>query len=461
MYNFTVEDAVKACGGSLMCGEMSQVIENISIDSRKMLGNDLFVPIIGERNDAHNYMKMALDNGAVCTLCSEPEKASADWGKAVIIVDDTVQALQQIGTYIRDRLSIPLVGITGSVGKTTTREMVACALSAGFRTFKTPANHNSQVGVPITVSEIAPTDEIGVLELGMSEPGEMTKIAGIAKVDFAIMTNIGVTHIENLGSRENILNEKLHIQDGMREGGVLLVNGDNDMLQKVVPHEGIWLQTYGLTPESDYYAKNIRYENGYPSFIMCVDDLKIPVKLQVMGEHNIYNALAALATADYFNVDLYKAAEKLSEFGGFNNRQQIFRKDGFVIIDDTYNASPDSMKAGIKVLSDIAEAKRRIAVLADMKELGEDSDKFHTEVGEFLAEYPVDILVTYGELGRLIGVGASKNDKLQVLSYGDEEKALMEAKLKELIAPGDAVLLKGSNSMKLATVAAALIDMIK
>ena len=234
MDHITVRHIVEAVSGTLLCGDADTELKHISIDSRSMRGADLFVPLIGEKSDAHRFLVQAMDNVATLSLTWEHEAAPEGFHGALIQVKDTKLALQTIGRCLRARLSIPLVGITGSVGKTTTREMVAAALSAKYKTFKTPANHNSQIGVPLTISEISENDEIGVLELGMSEPGEMAVIAEIAAVDSAVMTNIGVTHIENLGSRENILKEKLHIQDGMKAGGILFVNGDNDMLSAVV-----------------------------------------------------------------------------------------------------------------------------------------------------------------------------------------------------------------------------------
>ncbi len=227
MENIRIRDIVEAVNGRLLCGDMETSLRHISIDSRTMKGDDLFVPLIGEKR-MPTVLSQAFENGAAASLTSEHDTCPEGITGALIRVEDTKKALQDIGRYIRSRLSLPLVGITGSVGKTTTREMIAAALSAGYRTFKTPANHNSQVGVPITISDISEADEIGVLELGMSEPGEMEVIADIARVDTAVITNIGVTHIENLGSRENILKEKLRIQDGMKKGGTLFLNGDNE-----------------------------------------------------------------------------------------------------------------------------------------------------------------------------------------------------------------------------------------
>lgn len=451
MENIRVKEIVEAVNGRLLCGGEETPLKHISIDSRSMKGADLFVPLIGEKADAHRFLKQAFENGAAASLTSEHDEAPEGIAGALIRVEDTKKALQDIGRYIRERLTLPLVGITGSVGKTTTREMVAAALSAGYKTFKTPANHNSQVGVPITISEISKEDGIGVLELGMSEPGEMEVIAGIARVDTAVITNIGVTHIENLGSRENILNEKLHIQDGMGAGGTLFLNGDNDLLQNVRAKEGCSTVYYGLGENCGYRAANIVFENGRPSFDLIHGDTVLLVKLEVMGEHNILNALAALAVADHYGVPLKDAAEALREFDGFKNRQQIYVSGGITVIDDTYNASPDSMKAGIRVLASL-DCKRRIAVLADMKELGEDAPLFHREIGTFLTGQPVDEVVVYGELAREIAKGAE--EKIKTAAFGENQKAEMTQYLETLLQEGDAVLFKGSNSMKLGETAA-------
>lgn len=457
MEQIRVKEILEAADGLLLRGDEMTPLCHISIDSRAMRGADLFVPLIGEKNDAHRFIGQAVENGAVAVLTSEHDRAPEGMSAAVIRVRDTRKALQDIGRYIRKNLKLPLVGITGSVGKTTTREMVAAALSAGFTTFKTPANHNSQIGVPLTLSEISAEDEIGVLELGMSEPGEMKIIAEIAAVDTAVITNIGVTHIENLGSRENILREKLHIQDGMRSGGVLFLNGDNDLLKNVSAKTGCETVRYGIGPSNDYRAESIAFENGMPSFVMVHGADRLPVNLTVLGEHNILNALAALAVADHYGVPLPLAAEKLRGWGGFKNRQQIYVNNGITIIDDTYNASPDSMKAGIRVLASLKDSRRRIAVLADMKELGDDSVRFHREIGAILAEQPVDELIAFGDLAKAIAEGAE--GRLKVTCFGEEDREAMARYLEGELREGDAVLLKGSNSMKLGPLAAHLIQM--
>lgn len=450
MEQMTVKELLEATGGVLLCGKEEVEIQHISIDSRAMKGNDLFVPLVGEKNDAHRFITQAMDHGAAAVLTCEHDEMNAQ--KPWIRVTDTKKALQDIGSYYRNRLFLPLVGVTGSVGKTTTREMIACALSAGFQVYKTPANHNSQVGVPLTLSEITSQDEIGVIELGMSEPGELTVIAKIARIDQAVITNIGVTHIEQLGSQENIYREKMSIQDGLKPGGTLFLNGDDEWLRESTAKPGCKTIYYGTGANCDYRAKDILLEDGYPVFTAVHGEERILVRLGIMGMHQVPNALAALAVADTNGISMKAAAEKLGQFTGFQNRQQIYEVSGIHLIDDTYNASPVSMKAAIDILVSMKDASRRIAVLADMKELGEDALRFHYEIGTYLSECPVDVVVTFGELAEEIKKGLEeKRSDVEVKSF--LELAELEQWLCDHLRSGDSVLLKGSNSMKLGEVA--------
>lgn len=456
MEQITVNDIVEATGGRLLCGDGRMELVHISIDSRTMKGQDLFVPLVGEKVDAHRFIDQAFSVGAAATLTSEHD--SMEDVRPWIRVEDTKKALQDIGRYYRKRLNLPLIGITGSVGKTTTREMVAAALSGKYQVYKTPGNSNSQVGVPITLSEIQSTDEIGVLELGMSMPGELTVIAKIAQVDMAVITNVGITHIEQLGSQENIYREKLTIQDGLKEGGILFLNGNDPMLKDTKAKAGCQTVYYGTGPNSQYRAENISIVDGYPVFTAVCRDRRIPVALRIMGRHNVLNAMVALAAADANGVPLEAAAEKLQEFTGFQNRQQIYERDGVTVIDDTYNASPVSMIAGLEVLHSMKGASRRIAVLADMKELGPDAPRFHREVGAWISAHPVDALFTLGDLAAEIAAGAKPAENCRFFHFAGEDREGLFQALKAELKPGDCVLLKGSNSMKLGQVAAWLLE---
>ena len=459
MERMTVKDLVKACGGTLLYGREEKEVTRITINSRDVKEGDLFVPLIGERVDAHKFLIQALKDGAQAALTSKeissfPFLESGE--KALIQVRNTKKALQDIGKFYRNRLSLPLIGITGSVGKTTTREMIAAALSAERIVYQTKENHNSQVGVPITLTEISEHDQIGVIELGMSEPGELTMIAQIAQVDMAVITNIGVAHIEQLGSKENICMEKLTIQDGLKTGGTLFLNGEDEYLRDKKAKEGCKTIYYGFGQHCQYRAVDISTQNGYSSFIAVCGDKRVCVKLKVPGKHQVLNAIVALGVADQMGVSVEAAARKLEEFTGVKGRMQIFDLETIKLIDDTYNASPVSMRGALDTLDSIKSASRRIAVLADMKELGPQAVTFHQQIGEYLGGKQVEILVTYGELAKEIGIAAvNTNSKLKVTSFSEgSEKEAMEQWLEKELKPGDCILLKGSNSMKLGEVAA-------
>lgn len=450
MVDMTVKEILSATGGTLLCGSEDTVLEHISIDSRTMKGNDLFVPIIGEKVDAHRFIKQAFEHGAAAVLTSEHDEMVSE--KPWIRVADTKKALQAVGSFYRDHLSLPLIGITGSVGKTTTREMVACALSSRYRVYKTPGNSNSQVGLPITLSEITPEDEIGVIELGMSEPGELTVIARIARIHMAVITNIGVTHIEQLGSKENIYKEKLTIQDGLCDNGILFLNGDDDMLKETKAKTGCTTIYYGTGENCDYRAIDVHAEDGFPAFTAVHKGKQVPVRLSVLGSHNVLNAMVSLAVAAENGIPMEEAAKSLMSFTGFKNRQQIYQTGKLTVIDDTYNASPVSMKAGLEVLDSITKTERKIAVLADMKELGERSREFHYEIGVYIANHPVDCVVTLGELAGEIARAVRENaPDITVMEFMEQEPLI--AYLKGALKTGDCVLFKGSNSMKLGQVA--------
>lgn len=456
MEKITVGDLVEACGGRLLCGKKEAFLSHIRLDSREVKEGDVFVPLIGARQNAHRFLPQVLKAKAGAVLTSEHQTAEGE--QAWIAVEDTKEALQRMGSWFRERNSLPLVGITGSVGKTTTREMVAAALSARYRVYKTPGNYNSQVGVPITLSEIRQEDEIGVIELGMSEPGEMDRIARIARIDQAVITNIGVAHIGQLGSQENICREKLKIQEGMKEGGLLFVHGDDPFLQKVKAKAGCRRICYGTGDNCDYQAVDIGKEDGFPVFT-AVDRArgeKIRVKLSVFGKHMVSNAMVALAVARENGVSLEEATAALARFHGVKGRQQVFVERGITVIDDSYNASPVSMKAGIEVLCDIPAKGRRVAVLADMKELGLEEERFHREVGSFLAVHPVEKTVLLGRLAGEIGRQLEEENQntgrrgSKPVYFLEKEELL--AWLREELTQGDVVLFKGSNSMGLSAV---------
>lgn len=449
MKEIKVRELVAATGGEIISGDENAIFLNIVIDSRQVDKDSLFVPIVGEKNDAHKFLESVYDMGCRVAISSKKDIfLREDFN--IVFVDDTTKALQSLGTYIRSKLTLPLVGVTGSVGKTTTREMVALALS-DLKVFKTPNNFNSQVGVPITLSRIN-DEEIGVIELGMSQFKEMERIAKIVNCDTALITNIGTAHIENLHTRENIRTEKFHIMDGMKAGSVVFLNADNDLLEDPPKREGIIYKFFSAKGNTlcDYYATDIVFNNAMPEFTAHIGEKSVRVHLNVFGEHQISNALVALAIADHYKLSIESAAKHLEEFRGFAHRQELIKLKDLTIIDDTYNASPDSMKASISILEGFS-AKRKIAILADMKELGEDEKKLHMEIGDFINEnVKLDAIFTVGELAKKI----ISNIDSSVFTKSFEDNNTLEKFVLEYLKEGDVCLLKGSNSMKLFDVVA-------
>lgn len=454
MEGITIKDIVTVTGGTLLCGDEEKEIKEFSIDSRQGNEDSIFVPVIGERVDAHRFIDGALTiNGATFTQeHDKPNPKSA--GKPWIKVKDTVKAMQQVGTFYRNKMELPVVAVTGSVGKTTTREMIAVALSAGKNVFQTMGNQNSQIGVPLTLSHMTKEHEAAVLEIGMSERGQIETLTNMIRPDIAVVTMIGVSHIAQLGSQENICAEKMDIVKGLPGNGMVFLNGDDPFLTPYRNKLNKKVLYYGMSEACDYRAKDISTKDGRTSFTFCYAGGRLQVTLGAMGEHNVRNALAALGICDQMDVSVADAAKKLYYFHG--QRQQVIRTRLCTLIDDTYNASPDSMKAGVEVLASMEGVKgRRIAGLSDMLELGDKEKEYHYEVGAFIAGQPVDEVAVYGELSREIIRGICEyNPSMKCVCFDSREK-LKDYLISE-IRPEDVLLLKGSNGMKLKEISVAI-----
>lgn len=449
----TAKEITRACGGRLLCGDPDTVVTSVSTDSRKIGNGTLFVPIKGERTDAHTFIDATFAAGASATLTQEHDRM--DDKHAWIRVQSTEQALQQIAAVYRRRFSVPFIGITGSVGKTTTKEMVALALSAGRNVMKTEGNFNSQIGLPLTMFTLQKSHQAAVIEMGMSNFGEMSRLAQIAAPDYAVVTNIGISHIEQLKTQQNIMNEKLHITDCFHKDSVLFLNGDDKLLSQLrnTPKwKTVW---FGTQPWCDFRAENIRTAEASTRFTLVSPEGSYEVQLPALGMHNVTNALAGLAVAKTLGVPLEKAIAKLAEYRPLAMRQQIHRVNEVTVIDDSYNASPDAIRSSVDVLCGFHTGKR-IAVLADMLELGDYSQKAHFDVGAYAATTGIDALVTVGERAKDIVRGAqSVRPELPCFSCNDNSEAI--AKLKSLLTGGDAVLVKGSRAMKTDQIVKALL----
>lgn len=441
----TVGEIVQACKGKLLCGDPKTVVTSVCIDSRKVSEGALFVPICGERSDGHQYIPSVLAAGAAATLTQEHTHAVGE--AAWIRVPRTVEALQQIAAAYRDRFSIPLIGITGSVGKTTTKEMVALALSAKHRVMKTAGNFNSQIGLPLTLFQLEPYHTAAVVEMGMSEFGEMERLAAIARPTSAILTNIGVSHIENLHTKENIRAEKLHIADRFTCDSVLFLNGDDPLLQAVPDLPKGKKILYGTGEHAAYRAVDIRREGQSTVYTFLWPGGECPVHLPVLGKHNVLNSLAALAAADSLGVDPLAAAGQISLYTPPAMRQQVKRTGSVTILDDSYNSSPDSVQSSLDVLRGLAaqEGGRRVAVLADMLELGDQSQKAHFDMGIAAARMGVDWLIGVGPKAQAIAEAAKWAGIPLVHWCGETEEAV--ELLRSGLHPKDCVLVKGSRGM--------------
>lgn len=445
MYNIKVKDILEATGGILLSGDENVILNDICIDSRKIKEGDLFVPIVGNKIDAHRFIEGALEKGAATLTQYHSGAVISD--KPYIQVTNTEKALQDIGVYIRNKMNIPIVGVTGSVGKTTTREMISTALAGCANVYQTSGNFNSQVGVPITLSRAPEDAEIAVIEMGMSEPGEMNNLSRIARPDICVITIIGVAHIENLKTQENIRKEKLSITDYMNKDGALFLNGDDPLLRELAGTTNVKTFYYGLSKECDFRAENIRVENYKIKYDYVHGDVRVPVLLNALGKHNVSNSLVGMAIADYMGYNLSDAAKGFESFNGI--RQKVISIPGkYTIIDDTYNASPDSMKASIEVLADMDNKGKKIAVLGDMFELGENSEKYHYEVGEFIAGKPIDELVVVGDLSQNIRKAVEASDS-DIKCYSFKDNGEVALYLMTVMMPDDIVLIKGSNGMNL------------
>lgn len=497
MESLSIKEIAHAVNGKILCGDENQLITSVSTNSKNLEPGALFVPIIGEKVDAHDFIESVFQNGAVACFTSKHTQMEKE--RVYIAVNDTLEALQALGAYYRSKFNIPVVGITGSVGKTTTKEMIAAALATKFNVLKTEGNMNSQVGLPLMMLKFNREYEIAVIEMGMSEFGEMERLTPISRPEVAVMTNIGVSHIGQLKTRENIRKEKLNIINAFKEDSVLYINGNDELLhdileaseeinkslnnvnvgnvEKDVKNSHISTKidvseatyeklkdanvvAFGTNPDCEYRAENIITINGETHFTLRngKDDGE-EIILQVLGVHNVYNALAALAVAAHYGIPATIAKEGLYAYKPIAMRGQIKEVHGITVIDDTYNASPDSMKGGIQVLLELDNVKRRIAVLADVLELGEHSYQCHYDVGAFIAEHAIDEVITIGKEAEVIAKAIKERKGLaKTNSFMSNEDAI--SYLKQTLKVGDGVLIKGSRSMRTDLIVNALLSEI-
>lgn len=438
MKSMTFSEAAKAVGSvSNLCGSFDAVCT----DTRKIEKGSLFIAIKGENFDGHDYAEKAIELGASAVICER----DCALGDRQILVDSTRQALLDLAGYYRSLFSIPVIGVTGSVGKTTTKEMVHAVMSVKYNTLKNEGNLNNEIGVPLTLFRLDETHEAAVIEMGMSGFEEIARMTAAVRPDVAVISNIGVSHIEKLGSREGILKAKLEILQGMKADAPVILNGDDDMLITVSPdaHPVTW---YGIeNGNCSFVAKNVSLAESDISFDASYPDGETKVELPFPGKHNVYNALAAAAAGSFFGIGADDAFEALKNYVPAGMRQRIVKKCGITFIEDCYNASPDSQAAALAVLGGM-RAKRKIAVIGDMLELGSYSAQAHASVGIKAAENKIDVLYTYGNLS-LETAKAATGGVATVKSFSDKQE--LSDELCAMLEEGDAILFKASRGMKL------------
>ena len=451
MKDITVEDILKITEGELIIGNREIVCKNFSKDTRTIQKGDIYIGIKGEKFDGSMFWKQALENGAnvvivenISVLPEEKEKYS---NKTIIKVENTLKALYKIASYKRSLYDIPVIAITGSVGKTSTKDIIASVVKTQYNTLKTEGNNNNNIGLPLTILKLKDHEAL-VVEMGMNHFGEISLLTKIAKPTIAVITNIGTSHIGNLGSRENILKAKLEILEGM-EIPKIIINNDNDLLHKwyLENKDKIEIHTYGIENKSDVIAKNIMLEEENSKFIAKMKSEEISIEVPVGGNHFVYNALCAITVGKFLNISNEKIQKGIKEFELTKKRMDIRKLDnGATLINDSYNASYESMKASIEYL-DNYNASRRIAVLGDMFELGEYSKELHEKVGEEVAKSKIDILICLGKNAKyIIQKVEEKNGKIKTYYLLNNEEIL--EKVKEESKQGDVILVKASNGMK-------------
>ena len=448
MEALSVKDLLQATNGNLISGNELDEINNIAIDSRKAKLGDVFIAIIGENLDGHKFMQSALDNGCKTFIKNRSNSIKFESSDINLIeVDDTTIALGDIAKYYKEKFVIPYIGVTGSVGKTTTKDMIYAAISNNFDTLKNEGNFNNHIGVPLTLFNLNKKHECAIIEMGMSNFNEIEYLANIVNPKIGVISNIGLSHIENLGSQDGILKAKLEITTNFDENNILILNGDDEYLSKVCKEDCNYnLKTFGFNSNNDVYCTEYIMSEDSINFKCIINGKEEAIFIPTVGKHNIYNAMAAILVGLTLGMELEDIKLGLRGFTASKMRLDIFKKDDLTIINDAYNASPDSMKAALDILG--RYEKRRVAILGDMFEMGEHSEYGHRLVGESSINN-VDVLITVGDMSKFIGDEAKKLGLDSNNIYHFKTKELAIESLDSLINKDDAVLVKASRGMKL------------
>lgn len=443
-----VKEIVKAAAGECISGNSETIITGVSTDSRTVCGGMVFFALEGERFDGHAFLEKAIESGCSAVVVSTESGSvithAKNRGVAVIKVGDTLTALQEFAAYYLSLFNIHKIGVTGSTGKTTTKEMLYWIMSEKYKTVRNLGNLNNLIGLPLSIFNIEENTEAAIFEMGMDRPGEIHRLVEIVRPAVGIITNVGLSHIQHLGSQKNILKAKMEITDYFKKGDTLVVNWDNDMLLGA-SYEG----EYSLVPVAQSEAavfciSNLQDfgEDGIGFTLRNGTDIQ-EFRLGAPGVHNAQNGALAVAAAKCFDISMAEAANGLVKLCHTDKRLHIEEKQGIKIIDDTYNASPDSMRAAIKVLASV-QGSRKIAILGDMFELGDKEEEYHFQLGEYASLAGIDVVISVGKNARHISRGAREGG---VKAIHFETKDLLKGVLEQWIRTGDVVLIKGSRGM--------------
>lgn len=443
MENITLEQILECCQGQYFGSreDLKREVTGIVTDSRKIVPGNLFVPLKGEKTDGHKYIPQVLEAGALASLSENV--LSGNPGN-YILVESALEAMQRIAAFYRNYLGLKVVGITGSVGKTSTKEMIASVLKERYKVHKTAGNFNNHIGLPLTIFGLKKEHEVGVLEMGISDFGEMHTLASMSNPDICVLTNIGLCHLENLKTRDGILKAKTECFQHMRENGRVILNGLDDKLNTIKEVKGSSPVFYGREGDAAY-ATDVTDLGllGIRIHLHLYGEVR-EVTIPIPGEHNIYNALAAACVGHELGMDIEEICRGIQSVETIGGRSNLIQVKGMTLIDDCYNANPVSMKASIDVLS--KAPGRKIAVLGDMGELGKEEKELHAQVGAYLSEKNIDHLFCAGELSREMAREAKGNPRCTVEHFSSKED-LIPALLQE-VKEGDTILVKASHFME-------------
>lgn len=453
MEKLTTTEIAKAVFGKV---NIEKEVYGCEIDNRRVQPQSLFICIKGERFDGHDFAESAVEEGAVAVMCEK--ELNLPENIAQIIVSDTSKAFLQFANYYRRKFDIPFVGVTGSVGKTTVKDMIHALLSQKNKTLKTEGNLNNQIGLPRTLMELDKTYDYAVIEMGMNHRGEISTLSLISQVDIAVINNIGTSHIGNLGSKENIMKAKLEILDGMEKSSTLILNGDDELLSKY-KNEEYKVVFFGIDNEkAAYTAKNIKFEDEYTSYTLCSKQGEFEIKLPAFGKHGVLNSLAAFSVISELGLDISDYKDGLENFLSTGMREKHVKIGDIMFIEDCYNASPDSVQAAINTLN-AKNNHRKIFVFGDMLELGQMSKQAHIDVGIQAAKMDIDMVLCLGVYSELTARSAKENGVKIAKSF--DSKTKLAEYLYDNLQSGDVVTFKASRGIKLEQVAKMVYEMME